>query len=244
MPTQCNQEFLEFHPLDKRQVRGQFEGGTITSDAGGRRREVAKRTGIGAQTWPDVKITIRGASGFCRAELLAGGERHRVDDGLGLAKNERRKAAIAPEREPAARVFKDVVDQTRESWARARRVVGKAEHLEKGSNPRFVVTSLPRQAWAAQAWDEERYCARGEMENRSKEQWLRFSDRTSTAYLRSKQIRWCFSSVAYRLLQALRRRGWQGTGQGAGHDATAEAVEERGAAADLGAESVGITGGR
>jgi hypothetical protein len=103
------------------------------------------------------------------------------------------------------------VDQTRESWARARRVVGKAEHLEKGSNPRFVVTSLPRQAWAAQAWDEERYCARGEMENRSKEQWLRFSDRTSTAYLRSKQIRWCFSSVAYRLLQALRRRGWQGT---------------------------------
>jgi hypothetical protein len=108
-------------------------------------------------------------------------------------------------------VFKEFVYQTRESWARARRVIGKAEHLEKGSNPRFVVTSLPSQDWAARPLYEDLYCARGEMENRIKEQLMLFSDRTSTAYLRSNQIRLYFSSVAYLLMQALRRLGLQGT---------------------------------
>ena len=90
-------------------------------------------------------------------------------------------------------------------------MVAKAEHLEKGANPRFVVTSLKNQEWAAQALYEELYCARGEMENRIKEQLMLFSDRTSTAYLRSNQIRLYFSSVAYLLMQALRRLGLQGT---------------------------------
>jgi hypothetical protein len=68
-------------------------------------------------------------------------------------------------------------------------VVAKAEHLEKGENPRFVVTSLSREAWPAQALYEEHYCARGDMENRIKEQLMLFSDRTSTHYLRSNQLR-------------------------------------------------------
>ena len=101
--------------------------------------------------------------------------------------------------------------QTRESWAHTRRVIAKAEHLEKGANPRFVVTSLPSQDWAARALYEDLYCARGEMENRIKEQLMLFSDRTSTADLRSNQIRLYFSSVAYLLMQALRRLGLQGT---------------------------------
>ncbi len=92
-----------------------------------------------------------------------------------------------------------------------RRVVAKAEHLEKGENPRFVVTSLSREAWPAQALYEEHYCARGDMENRIKEQLILFSDRTSTHYLRSNQLRLYFSSIAYVLLQMLRRLGLAGT---------------------------------
>jgi len=173
------------------------------------------------QAWPEVKITIRGDAGFCREELMVWCEQNRVDYVLGLTKNDRLKAAITSELQQAAaeyqrtgqaaRVFKDFVYQTRESWSRARRVVGKAEHLEKGSNPRFVVTSLPSQNWAARALYEDLYCARGEMENRIKEQLMLFADRTSTAYLRSNQLRLYFSAVAYLLMQALRRLGLQGT---------------------------------
>src|ERR1019366_9428394 len=107
-------------------------------------------------------------------------EANQVDYVVGLAKNDRLKAEITAKLHQAAeecqrtgqaaRVFKDFAYQTRESWAHARRVIAKAEHLEKGANPRFVVTSLPSQDWAAQALYEERYCARGEMENRIKEQ--------------------------------------------------------------------------
>ena len=173
------------------------------------------------QRWPEVKITLRGDSGFCREELMAWGEQEGVDYVLGLAKNERLKAEIAGELEQAAaefgatgkpaRVFKEFVYQTRESWSRARRVVAKAEHLEKGSNPRFVVTSLTADVWATRRLYEELYCARGEMENRIKEQLMLFADRTSTAFLRSNQIRLYFSSMAYVLMEALRRLGLKQT---------------------------------
>ena len=173
------------------------------------------------QAWPAVKITLRGDSGFCRDELMAWCEQNQVDYALGLAKNERLKAEITEELEQArqryaetgkaARVFKEFVYQTRESWSRARRVIAKAEHLEKGANPRFVVTSLPCQRWEARRLYEDLYCARGEMENRIKEQLMLFADRTSTAYLRSNQNRLYFSSVAYLLMEALRRLGLKHT---------------------------------
>lgn len=173
------------------------------------------------EVWPQVKIIIRGDSGFCRDELMKWCEDERVDFVIGLAKNERLKKAIEKELEEvaseyeqtgkAARVFKDFEYQTRESWSRARRVVGKAEHLEKGSNPRFVVTSLPAEVWEARRLYEELYCARGEMENRIKEQLMLFADRTSTAFLRSNQVRLYFSSIAYLLMEALRRLGLAGT---------------------------------
>jgi hypothetical protein len=173
------------------------------------------------EAWREVKITIRGDSGFCREELMKWCEDHGVDYVLGLAKNERLKKAIAAELEEvaresaqagkAARTYKEFEYQTRESWWRARRVVGKAEHLEKGSNPRFVVTSLSAESWEARRLYEELYCARGEMENRVKEQLMLFADRTSTAFLRSNQIRLYFSSIAYVLMEALRRLGLAGT---------------------------------
>ena len=172
-------------------------------------------------TWPQVRIVVRGDSGFCREELMAWCEANRVEYLLGLAKNERLKAEIVQEMGEAkaqyqqtggaARLFKEFVYQTRESWSRARRVVAKAEHLEKGENPRFVVTSLSGESWPAQALYEEHYCARGDMENRIKEQLMLFSDRTSTHYLRSNQLRLYFSSIAYVLLQMLRRLGLAGT---------------------------------
>ncbi len=148
-------------------------------------------------------------------------EAEQVDYLLGLAKNERLKAEIQTAMTEAealyrqsgqtARVFHQFQYQTRESWSRARRVVAKAEYMEKGENPRFIVTSLDAEHWPAQPLYEKHYCARGDMENRIKEQLMLFSDRTSTAYLRSNQLRLYFSSLAYVLLQMLRRLGLQGT---------------------------------
>ena len=85
-------------------------------------------------------------------------------------------------------MFQEFVYQTLQSWSRARRVVAKAEHLEKGENPRLVVTSVSREAGPAQELYEEHYCARGDMENRNKEQRMLFRDRTGTPHLRSNQL--------------------------------------------------------
>ena len=172
--------------------------------------------------WPEVRIIIRADSGFAREEIMAFCESNGVDYVLGLAKNSRLSAEIADEliaaeaewrrTDQASRVFKDFRYCTRSSWSRERRVVGKAEHLEKGSNPRFVVTSLASSACDARALYEDLYCARGEMENRIKEQQLcLFADRTSTRWMRSNQIRLWLSSLGYVLLSTLRRLGLSGT---------------------------------
>jgi len=174
------------------------------------------------QAWPQVKILIRADSGFCRERILRWCEDHGVDYLIGLSKNTRLTAAIAAESDQArvqfeatklpARVFAELRYQTRESWSRERRVVAKAEHLAKGANPRFVVTSLSAQERAAQPLYEQDYCGRGEMENRIKEQQLHlFADRTSARTMRANQIRLFFSSIAYVLLEALRRLGLAGT---------------------------------
>ncbi len=172
--------------------------------------------------WPEVKIIVRGDSGFCRDNTMSWCEARKIDYVFGFAKNERLKEIIAEElkraqqqyeeTKQASRVFKDFRYQTRESWARERRVVAKAEHLDKGSNPRFIVTSIEMDKIDAQTLYEQLYCERGDMENRIKEQqlWL-FADRTSAGKMRANQIRLYFSSVAYLLMQALRRLGLKGT---------------------------------
>ena len=170
------------------------------------------------QCWPQVRIIIRGDSGFCRDRIMKWCEQNRVDYILGLAKNTRLKKILGKElREVevehektshACRKFKDFEYRTRKSWSRKRRVIGKAEQLRKGSNPRFVVTSLPADEVDAQSLYEQRYCARGDMENRIKEQQLYlFADRTSTHTMRANQLRLYFSSVAYMLFVAMRRYG-------------------------------------
>lgn len=171
--------------------------------------------------WPQVRILLRADSGFCREELMSWCEKHGVDYVFGLARNVRlRRKVGGPLREAkqeqrrtgkAARVFTDFSYRTRNSWSRARRVVAKAEYLAKGENPRFVVTSLDASAWPAQELYERLYCARGEMENRIKEQLSLFSDRLSTETLRANQLRLYFSSLAYVLVHALRRLALSGT---------------------------------
>jgi hypothetical protein len=172
--------------------------------------------------WPRVRVLIRADSGFAREEIMAWCEAHAVDYVLGLARNARLQRALGKQlrqakREHArtgapARVFKDFTYKTRTSWSRKRRVVGKAEYLRAGPNPRFVVTSIPKETTDARALYEDLYCARGDMENRIKEQQLAlFADRTSAATMRANQIRLWLSSIAYVLLHALRRLGLQGT---------------------------------
>ena len=184
--------------------------------------ELQRIVGRIRERWPNVKIMIRGDSGFCREPIMRWCEANRVDYLLGLAKNERLIGEIESELDQArqrfeatrqsARLFKDFTFQTRTSWSRPRRVVGKAEHLAKGSNPRFVVTSLSTEAFDARSLYEEQYCARGDMENRIKEQQLYlFADRTSAATMRANQLRLWFSSVAYTLTTALRRLGLKNT---------------------------------
>jgi hypothetical protein len=149
-------------------------------------------------------------------------EENHVDYLFGLARNKRLERWLAPFLAEAegvhqatgkpARVFAETDYQTRRSWARSRRVVGKAEWLAKGANPRFVVTSLTSEAVEARRLYEEIYCARGEMENRIKEQQLDlFADRTSSSSFATHQLRlWC-STVAYLLVSELRRLGLRGT---------------------------------
>ncbi len=172
--------------------------------------------------WPAVRIVIRGDSGFCREHIMHWCEENDVDFVLGLAKNKRLKGEIESEllqaeeqfkeTGQASRVFKDFHYRTLDSWSRTRRVVGKAEHLAKGTNPRFVVTSLSAEDYSAQILYEQEYCGRGEMENRIKEQQLYlFADRTSAATMRANQLRLWLSSVAYTLMLALRRLGLKGT---------------------------------
>jgi hypothetical protein len=172
--------------------------------------------------WPEVRIVLRADSGFAREALMAWCEVNRVDYLFGLPQNVRLNKEIAAELAEAAlestitgapaRRFKDFMWTTRDSWSRRRRVVGKAENTQGETNPRFVVTSLGHERADARALYEDLYCARGEMENRIKECQLDlFADRTSAATMRANQLRLWFASMAYVLLDGLRRIGLKAT---------------------------------
>jgi len=170
------------------------------------------------QAWPTVKIVVRGDSGFCRWRLLRWCDRHDVHYIVGLAKNDRLLALAQPLIAQAAtqhvqtqqkqRVF-GAIAYAAHTWDRARRVIVKAEHTDQGRNPRFVVTNLTGDA---QTLYDELYCARGEMENRIKEQQLGlFADRTSCHGWWANQWRLLLSGLAYTLMETLRRIGLAGT---------------------------------
>ena len=198
--------------------------------AAGSLAEIQRIVGQIRAAWPEVKIILRGDSGFCRNELMSWCEAHGVEYVFGLARNQRLRRIIGPQMWQAtqqweqtsqpARVFTEFSYQTKKrknkqgkpgGWDRQRRVVAKAEHIDGKENPRYVVTSLSAERWAAQALYEELYCARGEMENRIKEQLSLFADRVSSETMRANQIRMYFSAIAYVLVCGLRRLGLKGT---------------------------------
>jgi hypothetical protein len=172
--------------------------------------------------WPKVKITLRADSGFARDGLMAWCEANDVDYVFGLARNGRLEKMIEAELESAklehertgqpARSFKELRYRTLDSWARERRVVAKAEQISGKANPRFIVTSFPVEKIDPRSLYEDVYCARGDMENRIKEQQLdMFADRTSSHTMRANQLRLWLSSLAYTLVVQLRRLGLRGT---------------------------------
>ncbi len=170
------------------------------------------------QAWPRVRITFRGDSGFCRWRMLRWCERHGVNYLTGLARNERLQAKIGNHTIMAEISYRESREKIRwftefryaaGTWDRERRVIAKIEHGAKGPNPRFVLTNLTDDP---ETLYTQVYCARGDMENRIKEQQLDlFADRTSTATMRANQLRLYFASFAYVLIQGLRRLGLEGT---------------------------------
>ena len=171
----------------------------------------------------DIRIMLRGDSGFCRDEFMSWCEQNSVKYVFGLARNpllERilrgsLRSAKSMQRfnqSDGERVFKDFGYRAK-SWGREkRRVVGKAEWTREGGNPRFVISNIGSDEVGAQALYEETYCSRGDMENRIKEQKLDlFAGRTSTESLRANQLRLWFSLLAYLLVNQLREVGLAGT---------------------------------
>ena len=174
------------------------------------------------ERWPETRIIIRADSGFARESIMQWCESNDVDYVLGLARNsrltERLRATLerakrrSEKSDQAERLFLDFYYSTLDTWSRKRRVIGKAEHLQGKSNPRFIVTSLNRRRARGQHLYETIYCARGDMENRIKEQQLDlFADRTSTQTMRGNQLRLYFTSIAYVLINVVRRLGLRGT---------------------------------
>ncbi len=168
--------------------------------------------------WPEVRITLRGDSGFCRWRMLAWCERHEVGYIVGIARNERLLAKIENHAYMAEITYKEFREKVRwftdlhyaaRTWDRERRVIAKIEHGPKGANPRFVVTNLKGDP---ETLYTQVYCARGDMENRIKEQQLGlFADRTSCHAWWPNQFRLLLSSLAYGLLETIRRLALKGT---------------------------------
>jgi len=170
------------------------------------------------QRWPKIRIVFRGDSGFCRHWVLGWCERNGVEYIVGLARNERLRALAHTLLERAEYRFEQTAEKQRlfgeihyaaNTWKRSRRVIVKAEHTNKGANPRYIVTNIkgdPGHLYDAL------YCARGDMENRIKEQQLDlFADRTSCHRWWANQFRLLLASLAYTLLETIRRLGLKGT---------------------------------
>jgi hypothetical protein len=188
-------------------------------------REVRRIVAQIRAAWPAVKIILRGDSGFCRNELMSWCETNGVDFVFGLARNQKLRKIIGAQMQEAtqqwnktgkpARIFIEFEYKSKKTkkggWDRNRRVAAKAEHIAGKENPRFVATSLPGEQWTAQVLYEELYCARGDMENRIKEQFSLFADRVSTETMRANQLRLYLSTMSYVLVNGLRRLGLKAT---------------------------------
>jgi len=169
------------------------------------------------QAWPRTRIVMRADSGFCRDLMLTWCDRHDVKYIVGIARNSRLQAMASDLMDTAAQRYEATGEKQRlftafdyaaGPWRRLRWVIAKAEHSAKGPNPRFIVTNI---VGDSQKLYDRRYCARGEMENRIKEQMMLFADRVSAHRWWANQWRILLSALAYTLMQALRRLALSGT---------------------------------
>jgi len=181
--------------------------------------------------WPNVRIILRADRGFCKPKLLRWCENNDVKYVIGLQRNPVLERELKYDSDKVNADFETencklcrftwFTDKARK-WKRTRWVIGKAEHTDKGSNPRFVITNLPQpiadsQVNASPALSPGKfydglYCPRGEMENRIKEQQMcLFADRTSCTDCMANQLRLLMSSFAYLLLDGIRRLALSGT---------------------------------
>jgi len=170
------------------------------------------------QEWPEVEIIFRGDSGFCRHRMLSWCDHHEVKYIVGVAKNDVLNRMTQPLLEEAKDTFEATGEKQRlfseiyygaKTWDKQRRIIVKAEYTDKGSNPRYVVTNLEGDP---QDLYDKIYCQRGDMENRIKEQQLHlFADRTSCHRWWPNQFRLLLSSLAYILMETIRRLALKGT---------------------------------
>jgi len=188
------------------------------------------------QAWPEVRIILRADSAFCRHRMLRWCERHGVGYIVGLARNQRLQRLIEESFVAVEQRFEETREKQRvfldlrygaNSWERRRAVIAKLEVTAQGRNPRFVVTNLNGDT---QTLYDQVYCARGEMENRIKEQQLDlFADRTSTHHWWTNPFRLLLSSLAYVLMDTIRRLALYDTEHGPcpGHHLTTQAAQDR-----------------
>jgi len=184
--------------------------------------QVAKIVAALRRRFPSVHIRLRADSGFCRDGLMVWCELNEVKYLFGLARNAVLERKLAPALQQAqalsqaqggaaARVFAEMT-YAAESWHAPRWVIGKAEWTQGEANPRFIITNEDSLSFTAQVLYEQDYCGRGDMENRIKEQQLDlYADRTSSETMRANQLRLWFSTLAYLLMNQLRRVGLAGT---------------------------------
>lgn len=169
-----------------------------------------------------MQIVVCADSGFAREPILAWCEAQRAARSAARARDGRRARAARPVR-GTTRHFADFEYRTLDTWSRARRVIGKAETGAQGDNPRFILTNIPSEglrdakghlllAGDARSLYEDFYCERGNAENRIQQMTLDLhSDRTSTHWLSSNQLRLWLSAFGYLLLERLRAWGLAGT---------------------------------
>ncbi len=170
------------------------------------------------EVWPAVRIVFRGDSGFCRWKMMRWCDRHDVGYIIGIGKNNVLMRNAEPWVRWAEQAYRATARKQRifgeflyaaGTWETIRRVIVKAERLEKGPNTRFVVTNLEGDP---QHLYDRTYCGRGECENRIKEQQLGlFSDRTSCSEFHANQFRVLLSAAAYLLIEHVRRTALSGT---------------------------------
>jgi hypothetical protein len=163
------------------------------------------------QEWPGVKIIFRADCGFCRYRIFKWCEKNNVDYIVGLPGNNKLQILAKDIKEQVINNYNETGEIQRQfsefhyaagTWSKERRVIVKAEHTMLGENTRFIVTNLDGDT---QKLYDNVYCARGDMENRIKQQQLDlFSDRTSCHRWWANQFRLMLSGYAYVLFTAMK----------------------------------------